>query len=160
MEGTDNCAQNCTNTDGSYMCNCSSGYRLHSDGYTCNGMDPILYTSEMAVHLSLKLNYQDINECEENTDGCSQNCRNTPGSFRCGCNPGFELIIDDRTCRGKHIPNTKVVLITGANLPDVDECLAGTHLCTQTCVNIVGSYVCSCGDGYRLNEDRINCSGW
>ena len=42
----------------------------------------------------------DIDECEENIDGCSQNCRNTPGSFRCDCDPGYELSNDSRTCRG------------------------------------------------------------
>ena len=31
------CAQDCTNTDGSYFCGCNVGYRLNSDGYTCNG---------------------------------------------------------------------------------------------------------------------------
>ena len=42
MEGNDSCIQNCTNTDGSYMCNCSSGYRLNNDGYSCNGIAPVL----------------------------------------------------------------------------------------------------------------------
>ena len=44
-------------------------------------------------------------------------------------------------------------------LPDVNECLDGSHLCAQTCVNTEGSYVCSCGTGYRLNNDGLNCSG-
>ena len=37
--GTDNggCAQNCTNTDGSYNCSCASGYVLDEDGHACNG---------------------------------------------------------------------------------------------------------------------------
>ena len=36
-EGIDNCAQNCTNTIGSYACSCYSGYVLNSDGLTCSG---------------------------------------------------------------------------------------------------------------------------
>ena len=36
-EGTDSCVQNCTNIDGSYMCNCTTGYRLSNDGFSCNG---------------------------------------------------------------------------------------------------------------------------
>jgi fibulin 1/2 len=36
-EQTDRCAQNCTNSAGSYTCSCDSGYRLQSDGYSCNG---------------------------------------------------------------------------------------------------------------------------
>jgi hypothetical protein len=45
----------------------------------------------------------DTNECEENIDGCSQNCRNMPGSFRCGCDPGYQLGNDSRTCQGYRI---------------------------------------------------------
>ena len=33
----DNCVQSCTNTNGSYACFCEAGYRLASDGYSCNG---------------------------------------------------------------------------------------------------------------------------
>ena len=37
--GTNNggCAQNCTNTDGSYYCSCVPGYVLDGDGHACNG---------------------------------------------------------------------------------------------------------------------------
>ena len=35
-EGTDECDGNCYNLIGSYSCNCTGpGYRLHSDGVTC-----------------------------------------------------------------------------------------------------------------------------
>lgn len=35
-EGTDECDQQCYNTNGSYFCNCTeTGYRLHSDDATC-----------------------------------------------------------------------------------------------------------------------------
>ncbi len=36
-EGSDNCAQNCTDTDGSYECSCRSGYRLANDSQGCDG---------------------------------------------------------------------------------------------------------------------------
>lgn len=44
----------------------------------------------------------DVDECDENTDGCFQTCTNTVGSFRCGCNLGYELNSDERTCHGEH----------------------------------------------------------
>ena len=36
-EGTDQCAQNCHNTVGSYTCSCQTGYRLNPDGRRCDG---------------------------------------------------------------------------------------------------------------------------
>ena len=38
--GLDNggCDQDCTNTIGSFFCNCSEGYLLNHNGFTCDGM--------------------------------------------------------------------------------------------------------------------------
>ena len=40
----------------------------------------------------------DINECQEGTSGCPQQCDNTEGAFICSCFPGFELNHDNKTC--------------------------------------------------------------
>ena len=32
-----NCSHNCSNTPGSFVCNCSAGYSLDLDGATCTG---------------------------------------------------------------------------------------------------------------------------
>ena len=42
----------------------------------------------------------DIDECSEETDGCEQNCFNTVGSYTCGCNVGYVLVPDGRSCTG------------------------------------------------------------
>lgn len=31
------CEQNCTNTVGSFVCGCNTGFELQSDGSSCNG---------------------------------------------------------------------------------------------------------------------------
>ena len=42
---------------------------------------------------------------------------------------------------------------------DINECAAGTDLCDQNCTNTVGSYRCSCGLGYRMNDNGYQCDG-
>ena len=44
----------------------------------------------------------DIDECSEDTNGCSQTCNNTEGSFTCGCNDGYLLHSDGITCNGMY----------------------------------------------------------
>ena len=44
----------------------------------------------------------DIDECSEDTNGCSQICNNTEGSFTCGCNDGYLLDSDGITCNGMY----------------------------------------------------------
>lgn len=44
---------------------------------------------------------EDIDECQEDTDGCSQLCINNDGSFTCSCNSGYRLKSDKKTCEGK-----------------------------------------------------------
>ena len=42
---------------------------------------------------------------------------------------------------------------------DIDECQTDNDGCTQVCENIIGSYQCSCWDGYELNDDNYMCTG-
>jgi len=39
-------------------------------------------------------------------------------------------------------------------ITDIDECSLGTAECNQGCVNINGSYNCSCYDGYEIHIDN------
>jgi integrin beta 2 len=42
----------------------------------------------------------DIDECSERNGGCELLCINSPGSFACGCQQGYILQPDGRTCKG------------------------------------------------------------
>ena len=42
----------------------------------------------------------DIDECGRNNGGCHGTCLNIDGSFRCGCEVGYELELDGISCRG------------------------------------------------------------
>ena len=44
----------------------------------------------------------DLNECLDQTDLCDQHCTNTPGSYVCDCNPGYELDPNRFTCIGEY----------------------------------------------------------
>ena len=83
----------------------------------------------------------DIDECAESTNGCTQTCINTHGSYSCSCDAGYRLASDGRSCI------------------DIDECAEDTDRCNQTCINTVGNYTCSCKSGYRLASDKQMCDG-
>ena len=40
---------------------------------------------------------------------------------------------------------------------DVNECEEENGGCDQRCDNTDGSYVCTCNDGYYLDEDKHSC---
>ena len=42
---------------------------------------------------------------------------------------------------------------------DIDECEEGTDGCDHNCTNAVGSYFCTCMDGYELESDNQTCTG-
>ena len=46
IDGTHNCSQICTSTNGSFTCGCNNGYLLDFDEVTCNGMCGINYDSQ------------------------------------------------------------------------------------------------------------------
>lgn len=38
---------------------------------------------------------------------------------------------------------------------DIDECLDGSHMCDQICINEPGSYKCECQSGYRMTDSSF-----
>ena len=42
---------------------------------------------------------------------------------------------------------------------DVDDCQTNNGGCNQTCTNTAGSFECSCGTGYTLALDNLDCDG-
>lgn len=43
-------------------------------------------------------------ECAKpDNGGCEQRCVNTLGSFKCACDPGYELAPDKKSCEGNHV---------------------------------------------------------
>ena len=44
-------------------------------------------------------------------------------------------------------------------LADINECDAGNGGCNQTCNNEMGTFSCSCKDGFLLGDDAFTCNG-
>ncbi|XP_062865640.1 fibulin-1-like [Trichomycterus rosablanca] len=170
--GLTKCSQLCV---GNGTCVCMRGYRLKSDGYTCEDYnecvtgDHSCRLGEMCINtqgsyrclreancgtgyeLTDTNTCQDINECLVGTHTCGPEftCQNTPGSFRCHpkkqCGVGF---IQDAI----------------GNCIDINECVHEKSPCLpgHTCMNTVGSYICqrftvTCGRGYHLNKEGTQC---
>ncbi|KAL4229260.1 Mucin-4 [Mactra antiquata] len=156
------CTQGCINTDSSYYCQCSSGYRLDIDGYTCS----------------------DVNECEESTSNCDQICTNSEGGYTCDCYTGYTYNSNTNICIQDAVPPTGCETLdcsnadgcslnstgspvcfcnTGYQLqPDnsctnINEC-DGIGVCSQICQDTAGSYSCSCYSGYTLDVDGNTCT--
>ena len=77
---------------------------------------------------------------------CDAQCTNTPGSYICGCGPGY-------SCNG-----TLCIDLDECNLM-ADNCSEHARYCTMAdycsehadCTNTVGSYSCQCSAGYSGN---------
>ena len=91
------CEDICVNAEGSFFCNCSDGFLLNIDGKACTGYATII---RYLINYRKLFALLDINECLGPDHGCEYSCENAVGSFTCGCDVGFELNTDGRTCRG------------------------------------------------------------
>ncbi|XP_028416050.1 neurogenic locus notch homolog protein 1-like [Dendronephthya gigantea] len=148
-KGTHQCSKkaNCSNTPGSYNCQCQIGYE--GNGKKCNDINecadsPCGYNANCTNtngsyicecrtgYEGNGINCTDVDECEKGTHKCDNNanCTNTPGSFSCQCQHGYTG--EGRKCE------------------DVDECEKGTHKCDKNakCTNTPGSFNCQCQRGY------------
>lgn len=106
----------------------------------------------------------DKDECALKTHRChaQATCNNILGSYSCTCNIGFTG--NGTICKGTVIYQQIDVPIhlMGSEcyysffktaVLDQDECLLKFHSChfNATCTNTIGSYTCTCNDGFLGN---------
>ncbi|XP_063889709.1 multiple epidermal growth factor-like domains protein 6 [Scylla paramamosain] len=168
------CEHSCKNTVGSFMCCCSLGDRLRRDGRTCqDGAFPILLlsttffieiikymlpslTRKLITPTSLSLFIIDVNECEFHNGGCSHECANTVGSYRCLCGPGSRLMPDGRTCVASPSCATRRRPNMACRLAGEASCGVRNGGCDHYC-DYCGRPKCSCRPGYILGQDGRRC---
>ncbi|KAA0707044.1 Multiple epidermal growth factor-like domains protein 6 [Triplophysa tibetana] len=81
-----------------------------------------------------------IDECQVHNGGCQHRCVDTRGSYYCGCNPGFRLHVDGRTCLA------------------VLSCAVNNGGCEQVCVQLsTVHFQCRCRPGYQLTGNGKRC---
>lgn len=66
------------------------------------------------------------------------------------CNQGFALSLDASECQD--INECEIVVEDDGNADHVPH-----RVCQQLCENTIGSFRCSCRDGYHLLEDQSSC---
>ncbi|KAI8778024.1 fibrillin-3, partial [Biomphalaria glabrata] len=203
---TTSCQTNahCVNTPGSYVCKCDLGYYLNNG--QCQACTSGTYGEECKNQCQCDMSHstcsvttgvchchsgwtgalcdKDLNECDSSNLCTSANklhwvCKNTPGSYKCDCDAGYENKNDEcvdldecatgytNECDG-NCTNTAgsytcscstgyKLAIDGHTCEDVDECLQGNGGCQQTCVNEAGNFSCSCNAGFSVDVDRTKC---
>ncbi|XP_072265765.1 thrombomodulin-like [Pyxicephalus adspersus] len=148
------CGYHCTNSNGSFTCSCKPGFQ--------NVLD-------CKIPGECGVNCKDIDECENIT--CAHECKNLYGSYMCLCREGFfpdkenhkncKMFCNKAECEpdchkgrcncpdGYVLDETKCV--------DVDECLESQ--CEHNCINLFGTYQCTCLEGYTAHGDKCLPNG-
>ncbi|CAL4176090.1 unnamed protein product, partial [Meganyctiphanes norvegica] len=69
----------CAADDAGYkVCNCKKGFTVNDTNPSCT----------------------DIDECQSNSGrgDCDHKCQNSLGSYKCSCNSGYKINLDEKTC--------------------------------------------------------------
>ncbi|KAH3791376.1 hypothetical protein DPMN_144860, partial [Dreissena polymorpha] len=133
---------------------CPTGFRLNPEGPYC----------------------QDDDECRR-LQPCTHLCHNSAGNYYCSCPPGYTLDVDGRQCIDINECSTLVDPCPGGQqcvnsigsytcsmkcrqgmrlsddrlrCEDIDECDVPRSPCEQVCANSLGTFVCSCRQGFEL----------
>src|SRR5690554_5014641 len=170
----------CENTPGSFECHCEEGYEGY--GQQCTSQCPSGYTLEEDTQSCV-----DVDECDEDLHDCDANarCENTPGSFECHCEDGYEGdgqqctslcpsdCSDDSTCQS--VDGELLCVCNdgyqgdGTTCTDLNECSQGLHDCVSpaVCVNEPGGFSCVCPGALELQgtntcvcpDTQVFCDG-
>nr|XP_039266254.1 fibrillin-2-like [Styela clava] len=145
----------CGNVLGSFICECPEGYKLNEESRVCEVPDPgncfltvegdetaptcsdgvgVIVSRETCCCIFYGKAWG-VNQCEicpeKNTDDYQTVCPEGDG----------------------FTPNRTTVYFE-----DIDECMELPDLCQGgKCVNVFGSFICECPEGYALNEARRVC---
>ncbi|KAG7174672.1 Fibrillin-2-like 3, partial [Homarus americanus] len=143
--------EECSNTEGSYICTSITTRRTTTNFTTTTATSPPTSSCSSGFGRNPNsLHCEDIDECEEGLHGCqveSEQCINIPGSHTCQarpCSPGYNRDpANPRHCT------------------DIDECESSPCGSEEECVNSNGSFRCRrltpCNPGFRRNEDNKQC---
>ena len=159
----------CTNTIGSYTCDCIEGYCINEQS-RLNGTTVC----------------ENENECLRGND-CHLNarCFDNPGSYTCECLDGFvgdgyvctdlDECLDKNTCpaANSYCENRMGSYVCicedgyygdGNQCSNINECSKNNNLCKDNqgipigqCIDIPGSYKCECDPGYVATDDNHAC---
>lgn len=134
--------------------------------------------------------FADVDECSANSLLCRNGlCINMNGTYRCECNPGFQVSSDGKSCsRGQYATPVRTFLSIEISLtlktgcqsrkwlspreihftpffkqfscfPGVDPCSQSGVCENGACVNTRDGFTCQCRSGYTLTSDKRTCTG-
>ena len=122
-------------------------------------------SSHLPTTTTVPASLVDVDECNMANPCGPGTCTNLVCGYNCSCQPGYKsygLIANNVTCIGMSFSNYQYssrcnVLLSSS---DIDECaLSSLSNCSSnaTCSNTVGSYICTCKQGFSGNGR--NCTG-
>mmetsp|Transcript_46565 Transcript_46565/g.72877 ORF Transcript_46565/g.72877 Transcript_46565/m.72877 type:complete len:228 (-) Transcript_46565:55-738(-) len=142
----------CYNTDGSFECDCASGWVWAEDSRECVDANECEWAIPRcdcnAVCNNTEGSYEclcqdgwsgkgtpggcaDIDECRQGEPCASRLCNNTSGSFVCVCPRGYEHLTSGQTCE------------------QIDECVLNPCDEVANCTDTDGSFLCQCEQGFK-----------
>ena len=146
------CEHVCTNTDGSYVCSCNSGFFLAINGFSCTSM----YTARHGTRTSQQGNYANPAflllflllplplPLLPSPSPSLSSPPPPPPPLPNSLTSSSTIDTDITSC---------------SSLTDIDECSMGMAMCVHNCTDTHGSYTCSCQPGYTLGADGYSCVG-
>ncbi|GFY72843.1 dorsal-ventral patterning tolloid-like protein 1 [Trichonephila inaurata madagascariensis] len=163
-KGDHGCEHECTNTLGAYKCECRIGFELHSDGKKCeDACGGVIEETNGTIITNIKcLTGSFQQDCEyDSVDIRSKMADDEVRKHGVFCGSRLPpLITSEGNSLRIEFSSDNSVQKSGFGalfFTDKDECATNNGGCQHICKNTIGSYACSCHNGFVLHENNHDC---
>jgi fibulin 1/2 len=163
---SNDCDQICLNTEGSYECHCYSGYRLYNGTY-CEDINECTETYNDCHQICVNVPGSYNCSCKEglvlnDTSGLCEAevpCIGyTPSSMLLGCANNSD-VMEYYCVRFGYSLRVINERLHQYECLDINECNVSLQFspCEHKCENTLGSFICTCNEGYEISTDGRHC---
>ncbi|KAG5677774.1 hypothetical protein PVAND_007505 [Polypedilum vanderplanki] len=133
---------------------CDDGWRLDDSGNCIEEKRKMDETEEEQEESEPEEERTSSKSIDNESTQIKPECQHVDDGVECDCPYGYELSEDESHCQDV---NECEIYNNNSDDESEDEDAPRATFCSHTCINLIGSFLCTCPENFHLHEDKRTC---